>query len=116
MLSALSLQHSTTHTDFYEFSVVPTVFKLTPFSPGGRHAEPTERYLVHIVIKYIVYNNITFGVLQGSVLGPTLFLVYLNDLCDLKLENGITISYADDAALLFSAKLAQMAKTKYFHT
>lgn len=46
---------------------------------------------------------VSFGVPQGSVLGPTLFLIYLNDLCGLKLEKGIIISYADDTALVFSA-------------
>jgi len=30
-------------------------------------------------------------------------LLYINDLCNLKLDNGIIISYADDTALLFSA-------------
>ena len=48
------------------------------------------------------FANISCGVLQGSVLGPLLFLIYVNDMsqaveCDLYL-------YADDSCLLFRHK------------
>ena len=44
-------------------------------------------------------SNITYGVTQGSILGPLLFLIYVNDM-PLALKSNLFL-YADDSCLVF---------------
>ena len=68
-------------------------------------------------LQYITYNNksssykkITTGVPQGSILGPLLFLIYVNDL-PLHTELNI-IQYADDTSILIPYRYnSDQAKT-----
>ena len=46
--------------------------------------------------------TITCGVPQGSILGPTLFLLYINDVCN-SLEPDECLLFADDTTFIFSA-------------
>ncbi|RVE41577.1 hypothetical protein evm_013770 [Chilo suppressalis] len=42
-----------------------------------------------------------FGIPQGSTIGPSLFLIYVNELCKIQLKNGCTLAFADDTTLIF---------------
>ncbi|KAJ8732586.1 hypothetical protein PYW07_015185 [Mythimna separata] len=62
---------------------------------------------------------ISYGVPQGSVLGPTLFLVFINELCNLQLSYGNITSFADDTAITFYADswntLQATAQSGFYH-
>lgn len=55
-----------------------------------------------------------FGVPQGSVLGPFLFVISMNDLFTLDLKAGV-ISFADNTSLLYSASTKEDILNQYKH-
>lgn len=57
------------------------------------------------------FRKITAGVPQGSILGPTCFLLYINSMSKLKL-NGKLQLYADDCAIVYGEMTETLLKQK----
>ena len=57
-------------------------------------------------------SSINFGVPQGSILGPTLFILYINDITTIPLQNADVICYADDTAVIFKDSTWDLVQRK----
>lgn len=55
---------------------------------------------------------ISYGVPQGSILGPTLFQLYVNDLCTMSLPYTHIFAYADDTAIVVEGSNWQSVKER----
>ena len=54
--------------------------------------------------------NVNCGVPQGSILGPLLFIIYLNDISTLKSLENQTILYADDTVVTKKGNIETVGK------
>ena len=79
------------------------IYKLNQAGIGGKLLDWFQSYLSNrrqcVMVNGVTSNirNITAGVPQGSILGPMLFLIYINDIVDV-VETNIRL-YADDSTL-----------------
>lgn len=69
------------------------------------------RQLVKVNNHFSQIVTLNYGTAQGGVLGPIVFLIYINDLLNLQLHSRM-FAYADDTALVCSAFNKDILKVK----
>ena len=85
------------------------LFKLECLGIKGNELEWFKNYLnnrrqcVQYEVKLSEKQHIAYGVPQGSILGPILFILYVNDIIS-SVNSSKILLYADDTVLLFSGK------------
>jgi sarcosine oxidase/L-pipecolate oxidase len=88
------------------------LFKLKFYGIKGKDYALYESYLSNKYIKRVIYNDmngkasdwlrVRQGVPQGSIFGPLLFLLYINDLPKILNWSSTPVIFADDTSILFS--------------
>jgi hypothetical protein len=58
------------------------------------------------------WKEIQYGVPQGSVLSPVLFLLYINDLPKIISELSKPVLFSDDTSIIYQIRILQTSKLK----